>query len=175
MLQVKNHNPFQLRPLAEIDSPEKTLFKGIKHLKGYEWWVSVGTAIGFYRDGDFIPNDTDIDVGVRAQKGIVPPEVPDMTLIRETFYGDRITQRAYIDDNKCIFDIFFYYDDVEDGRLITWSEGGKISKPNFGVKELDTKYGKLPFLHPIEEYLEDRYGDWTVKESKKGRYEMDNS
>ena len=31
-----------------------------------EWWFDYGTALGAYRDKDFIKNDTDIDIGVYA-------------------------------------------------------------------------------------------------------------
>lgn len=171
MPKVSNKEYFTLQPLSRIDKPEETLYKAMPHLEGFDWWVSVGTAIGLYRDGDFIPDDTDIDIGIRARKGMREPELP-MKLIRTTHHEDRITQKAYMDDNDCIIDLFFYYEDEEDGRLITWSESGKINKPNFRTKKLETKYGKLPFLHPIEDYLEDRYGDWRTKRDEKGKYEI---
>lgn len=176
MPKVLNHLPFRMEHLKNLDKPEESLFKVIPYLD--KWWVSAGTALGLYRDGDFIPTDTDIDLAVRADINTKPIVIPDMDLIRETYFQDkegneRICQSAYRDTNNVIVDIFYYHDDINEGELVAISETGIIRKPAFEIKELQTKYGMLPFMHPIEDYLEDRYGDW--KTPSNGKYKYHNS
>lgn len=176
-LIVRNYNPFKETKLSSINNIEKTLHKAISQLK-CDWWVSAGTAIGLYRDGDFIPNDTDIDIGVRSKFGQKHIILNNFKLIRTMDWKERPIQTAYIDDNGCIFDIYYYYDDIIDSKLVTVSEYGYvyhkqgfIVKPLFNIKKLKTKYGDLPFLDPIEDYLVDRFGDdWKIPKSIKGKY-----
>jgi hypothetical protein len=176
-LIVKNHSSFNLVELSNINNIESTLKKTTEQLT-CSWWISAGSAIGLYRDGDFIPNDTDIDVGVRSKYGQQHIELEGLKLIRTMDWRNRPIQTAYIDDNGCIFDIYYYYDDLVEDKLVTVSEygfvhekKGFIIKPNFGIKKLPTKYGMLPFLDPIEEYLVDRFGqDWKTPKSSKGKY-----
>ena len=170
-VQVSEYQKYPTKRLEAIKSPDLTLLKGISELpSSTKWWISVGTAIGLYRDGDFIPSDTDIDIGVRAKKGQKHINIPSMTLIRTQEWNGIPIQTAYIDENDCIFDIFYYYEDITPGKLTTVCENGTIEKPDFGIKKLPTKYGELPFLDPIEDYLEDRYGDWQTPRHQKGKY-----
>lgn len=175
-INVKEYRGYTLRQLRTLSNVEKTLHKGINHLQGHKWWISCGTAIGLYRDGDFIPNDTDLDVGITATKDTPFIEIADMKLLRTTHCGGRVTQIAYIDDNDCIFDLYYWYADIVPGKVFTRSQGGLISTSDFAVEELDTKYGRLPFPHPIEQYLVERYGEtWQKPQpSKKGIYINDN-
>jgi len=173
MPKVNRLGDYKNLALRDIKNPEKTLEKCKPFLK--DWWISAGTAIGLYRDGDFIPTDTDIDIGVRTDKTKQPILLP-LRLIRTVTFTDhedneRYAQTAYYDDeNDCIFDVFYYHDDINEGELVSWGESGIIRKPAFGIKELPTKYGMLPFMHPIEEYLEDRYGDWKTPSNGKYKY-----
>ena len=36
--------------------------KGVLDSEGVTFWLSAGTLLGAYRDGDFIPGDDDIDI-----------------------------------------------------------------------------------------------------------------
>lgn len=176
-LIVKTHSWFRETKLSNITNIDVTLKKATDQLN-CPWWISAGTAIGLYRDGDFIPSDTDIDIGVRSQYGQKHIELDGFRLIRTMDWKNRPIQTAYIDDNGCIFDIYYYYDDLINDRLVTVSEYGYVHerkgfivKPNFGIKEIQTKYGMLPFLDPIEDYLVDRFGeDWKTPKSSKGKY-----
>jgi hypothetical protein len=176
-LIVKTHSWFTEKKLSSIKNVNDTLSKAKSQLN-CSWWISAGTAIGLYRDGDFIPSDTDIDIGVRSKIGQSHIVLDGFKLIRTMEWRTRPIQTAYIDTNGCIFDIYYYYDDILEDKLVTVSEYGYVHqkkgfivKPNFGVKELPTKYGMLPFLDPIEEYLVDRFGDdWKTPKSSKGKY-----
>jgi hypothetical protein len=176
-LIIKHYNPFSETKLSSIENINLTLYKAITQLN-CSWWISSGTAIGLYRDGDFIPDDTDIDIGVRSSLGQKHIFLNDFKLIRTMDWRDRPIQTAYIDDNGCIFDIYYYYDDILENKLVTVSEYGYahfnqcfIVKPLFNIKKLKTKYGELPFLDPIEDYLVDRFGlEWKTPKSVKGKY-----
>lgn len=162
--------------LSEIDNPAETLHRAAKHLGNYNWWLSVGTAIALYRDGDFISDDSDIDIGIKTSGTPGRVEIPEFTLFRTTdiiISGVRKrTQLCYVDEkNNCIFDIYFYYTDIENDLLVTVSEFGIIHKPVFSIKKLQTKYGEFPFLHPVEDYFLDRYGEtWKTPQNVKGKY-----
>lgn len=182
-LKITHFGGFKNLKLSQINNPEKTLLKGGAQLPEGKWWVSAGTAIGLYRDGDFIPSDTDIDVGVLAVSGQKHIQINGMRLIRTVEWRNRVIQTAYIDDSTdCIFDIFYYYTDLIPNKLVSVSEYGWvyhqklfIIKPLFDILELDTKYGKLPFLNPIDEYLKDRFGEnWRIPSSSKGKYDHAN-
>lgn len=176
-LIIKRHKDFKIKELRQINDVGSTLIKASSQIDS-PWWVSAGSAIGLYRDGDFIPNDTDIDIGVRSKYGQDHININGMTLIRTMDWRKRPIQTVFIDHNHCIFDIYYYYDDIVENKLVTVSEYGLVHekkgfivKPNFNIKHLPTKYGILPFLDPIEDYLIDRFGDdWRTPKSKKGKY-----
>lgn len=167
-MQIKSKSlaGFTVGKLKDFEHPEKTLFKAIPYLPE-KWWMSAGTALGLYRDGDFIKEDTDIDIGVLGGEIV---EIPTLIEFRQTFWRGKIMQQAFKDKNNMILDVFHYYDDVIPNKLFAASELGYIVKPLFNIKELDTKYGKLPFLNPIEDYLTDRYGDWETPTGFKGNH-----
>ncbi len=178
-LQIRIYSPINAHStLSQIKNIEGTLNKAKSHLN-CDWWLSAGTAIGLYRDGDFIPNDTDIDIGVKAVFGQKHIQIPGFRLIRTMDWRGRPIQTAFVDDtNGCIFDIYYYYTDIIENKLVSVSEYGYvyykksfIVKPLFEIKELETKYGKFPFLDPIEDYLVDRYGEnWRTPSDSKGKY-----
>lgn len=178
-LQIKYFSPINAHStLSLVKNIESTLNRAKSHMN-CDWWISSGSAIGLYRDGDFIPNDTDIDVGVRSVYGQKHIQIPGFRLIRTMDWRGRPIQTAFIDDNNsCIFDIYYYYTDILEDKLVTVSEYGYvyfqkgfIVKPLFGIKELETKYGRYPFLDPIEDYLIDRYGEnWKIPSDSKGNY-----
>jgi hypothetical protein len=165
---------FKVSCLKNTKNPEKTLFTAISVLnqEGCDWWISAGTAIGLYRDKDFIPSDTDIDIGIRAKVGQKHIEIKDLRKIRIKEWRGIPIQTVYIDDNNgCFIDICYYYEDMIQDRLICVYERGVIEKPNFYTKKIMTKYGLLPFLHPIEDYLNNRWKGWEIpKKNSKGTY-----
>lgn len=172
-LTVRGHCSFKLQRLCDIEDAGGTLARGCLQMDraGVEWWVSSGTALGLWRDGDFIPTDSDHDVGVMATAGQRHLEIDGMRLARTSDYGDLPTQTAYIDANGCIFDIYYYYSDLMPGHLVSVAEGGTIVKLRRPVRRYSTKYGDLPFLSPPAEYLAERYGDgWITPSDSKPFY-----
>ncbi len=177
---VNTHYPFAMNKISSYDKPQVTLLRGIKMLEGKEWWISSGTAIGLFRDGDFIPEDTDIDVGVKLDwnDDVNIKFIKGFSLVRSIFYGHRPMQLAFNDEASdkddalyLIFDIYFYYDRGDD-FLVNFCDRGEWHYPKMPIKLVDTKYGKLPFMSPVDDYLLKRYGeDWRIpKHGDKGIY-----
>jgi len=168
---VKNYVlSIDFTPVEQIKEPERYLLTAKEVLEGLKlrWCLSFGTALGFYRDKDFIPQDTDIDVVVLADdntpiKDIIEAVEGKYRLIRVVADGDRTMQTAFQGDDGFILDIIYLYRDGDD--LYSHCEGGtyRDKYKNFVFRrELETKYGKMPIPGRIEDYLVDRYGDWQT-------------
>ena len=151
------------------------------------WYVSAGTALGFVRDGTFIPHDTDIDVEVITSYSVKldVKEIVDsfsakgLQLVRTTFDGHFPIQLAFMGKERVVFDVFFVYVGEEDGFAISYSEFGKLKTPMRFLevledRDIDGVSYKVP--SPAEEYCEYRYGlDWKVPKVKKGVWQDDAS
>lgn len=139
---------------------------------GVKWWLSAGTMLGLYRDGGFIPHDTDIDVGVLGE----PSKEMDEAFKSAGYLELRFMpfQRAFQKDNV-VFDIYFFQQ-LND-TLICDCDIGRLIKP---ASLFDT-LGTIEFLgreyptpNPVETYLEVRYGkDWKIPKTKKDTWEQD--
>lgn len=170
-MEVKNLKSFTINPLNNEIAGE-VLKDAIKQLN-MPYWVSAGTALGFYRDKDFIEGDTDIDIEMAYYEGIDKDilERLNFDLIRTCYHEGKVQQMAFISKGT-IFDIYFY-EKVGD-EYININEMGEMRFPTRYFDELEhieTKYGTLPFPSPIEDYLKYRYGDWQTPSNKKGLYD----
>ena len=65
-MEVKNFKNWAFKSVEHIKNPERYLLQSKQILDRYniKWYVGFGTALGFYRDKDFIPQDTDIDIEI---------------------------------------------------------------------------------------------------------------
>lgn len=173
---VTNYTTYAVGPLGTNAS--SVMLDGFKNLKDFDYWISAGTALGFYRDKDFIVGDTDIDIEMLWHKGIDNEIKSAMSngfdLIRDIYHNGEPQQIAFIKDNV-IFDIYIYQ--LEEDNIVNNSEGGLMKLPYKYFKDLkniDTKYGSFPAPNPIEDYLKLRYGkDWNIPLHKKGLYGND--
>jgi len=171
-MEVKNYKSFSIQPLT--DKAGEVFKRGIERMP-CPYWVSAGTALGLYRDKDFIKGDTDLDIECLGYDGIDDDilEALDFTLIRTVDHEGKIMQMAFLEDDT-IFDIYFYYE--EDGVYRNHNEQGIMDFPKHyfdNLEMIQTKYGELPFPSPIEDYLKYRYGDWQTPSNKKGLYGQD--
>jgi len=146
----------------------KTLLDALAGIPNY--WLSAGTALGMYRDGDFIPSDTDIDIEMWVDDEYTLPERFSRYVTQDS--QGKPGQRAYIDTkNNVIFDIYFY---EKKGNMAVSTINSRLTFPIEwfeNKKKLPTKYGELYFPNPIEEYLEHRYGKtWKTPDNKKGLF-----
>ena len=138
-----------------------------KALKDYKWFLAFGTALGLYRDKDFIPEDTDIDVAIIASNkpNITKLEkaFKDYKVVRTVKDDEKIYQICFQSKDKMIIDICFFYE--IDEFYYTRAGGGQfidLQEVIGETKKKKTKYGIFPFPEKIEEYLEGRYTDWKT-------------
>lgn len=162
--KITNFDNINFVRIDSINNPDSRLIMANKLLEGYKYYLSFGTALGFHRDKDFIPEDSDIDISLPADK-INPEDVVNIFkqyffLLRLAERGGKIHQAAFQDDDGFIVDLQFFY------KGISYCEGGRWEH-KFKIKEIDTKYGTFPFPEPIEKYLTDTYGNWKVKSQDK--------
>lgn len=113
----------------------------------------IGTCLGFYRDGKYIPKDFDLDVGVFCTKEKL---VMLFKKLRESGFeqkelwknqGWELNQHFWQD--KILLDIHFQY--------------LKDEEPFFEKLEtLEYKGRIFNIPSPVERYLELQYGDWQI-------------
>jgi phosphorylcholine metabolism protein LicD len=169
-MEVNNLGQTIYTTVEEAINPEDDLrtAKTILEKLDVSWYLAFGTALGFYRDKDFIKGDTDIDIAILADKDTPFGEIMDKfqeeyQLIRSVTKDGKIYQMCFQGYDYFIIDICFFYrnDDVYE----SYCEGGKWEDKVDTVsltKELQTKYGNYPIPFHIEEYLTARYGDWQT-------------
>lgn len=169
-LKITNHIPFELKPLNG-NAPE--VLKMARRLKS-KYWIAAGTLLGFYRDGDFIPGDTDIDFEVQGYDGVDSDLVKtflDMDLIRTVYHKEKPMQHAFI-CKDVIFDIYIFW--CENGFMVNHNDCGKMEIPYKFYKDLAilrTQHGDFPCPDPLDDYLAIRYGaDWETPAKHKGLY-----
>jgi len=140
-----------------------------------------GTILGLYRQGSFIPHDTDIDVDVldfyNIEKLHTSMKKQSMKLGRKAIYKKKVQQLVYYSNDNVIFDIVFWYS--EEGDMIcNYSERGYKRVQNRKYFENLSTIGfngkKYPMPCHIEEWLEMRYGkDWRTPKSFKNDWKAE--
>jgi len=97
------------------------------------YWLSAGTALGLYRDGGIIPDDSDIDIGVLSDVSV---EKIEEAMLGAGFLTQRYRnhkgapqQRAFAKDGIA-FDISIFYPSWDCYVFYTRS-GGAIRKPKY--------------------------------------------
>lgn len=139
---------------------------------GKEYWVSCGTLLGFYRDGDFIGYDKDTDLCVNINS-------LDKNLLEEFknkgFKIVRVFGRHHDGFEIALSrigvktDLFFFYKNDDKWYHSAYKNGKKFDfvYDPFGLKE--TVFKGHSFMTPenIEHYLSQKYGeDWRVPKKK---------
>lgn len=145
---------------------------------GVKYQVTDGTALGFYREGGFIPYDTDIDIDILAD-GVNTEDIEDlfenklhMVIGRKLLYKGKIQQLVYYNMDEVVFDMIFWYPDGEN-CYVRFPESPlcMLKKTYFENNYMYEFEGKEYPLHaPIEDWLVDRYGkEWNIPK----KYEKD--
>ncbi len=137
-----------------------------------------GTALGLYREGEFIAHDNDIDVDVLGDtqlENITQLLINSgMRLGRKAIYKGKIQQLAFFTESHIIFDIVVWHK-LDECTILNYSERGYrrsqdikfFKKENLG--SINFKGKQYPMPGAIEEWLEMRYGnDWRVPKTYKG-------
>lgn len=94
--------------------------------KDIVYWLEFGTLLGAYRDGDFVPNEIDIDMGVNlndAQNIYHALIEAGFRLVREFHVvGENGLEQTY-EYNGVTIDLMFFYE--YDGKM--WCNGSVIT------------------------------------------------
>lgn len=170
MVNIENYEDISFIRIDSID-PTKTLKIGTDILKesGLKWWLSFGTALGFYRDGDFMPEDSDIDCSILVEDQydvdcLRREFKKHFRLLREVSANGKYYQICFIDDDGFIFDLSLFYR-IKD-KIYSYHETGTWIDDYDLVEtlgEIETPYGKFPTPNQIDDYLAARYGNWQTK------------
>lgn len=138
-----NTDPFKLSKLADDLLSE---YWDIAESVGIKTFLLYGTCLGFVRDGGYIEGDNDIDVGIIGEKDELIAK-----LIKGGFIDKGIwTVNAHFLKYNILLDVFFEP---------TYNISGSFFESFDEVKHSGRTYS-VP--HPIEKYLENRYGDWRA-------------
>jgi phosphorylcholine metabolism protein LicD len=168
-MEVKNFRAWKLNTVENIDRPEQHLIFTSRLLNNYvfTWYLAFGTALGFYRDKDFIPGDSDIDISIIVSKDTPFAEISremekQYSFIRSVEH-EGIQQLAFQTEDGFIIDLSFYR--KEGDKYITRHEEGNYADEVDVIGDtisLKTKYGYFPIPEKIEEYLVGKYADWKT-------------
>jgi phosphorylcholine metabolism protein LicD len=174
-LEIQNPKNWHMVQISEIENPEKHLIIADKILKKLKvkYYLGFGTALGFHRDKDFIPNDTDIDINIMDYDKVdetIHEFAKVWDIIRIVRQGGFIQQVAFQDEDGMIIDLS-YFIEVDKEYITSHEEGIFVDNVDTigDCPLMDTKYGKYPFPAKIEEYLEAHYGDWKTPANKKSK------
>lgn len=152
---------------------------------GIKYFLSWGTALGLYRNKDFIKHDTDIDIDVIDKinyddiKNALKSQ--GMKLARAVFFKKRVQQLIFVSEGGVLFDIMFWTKKRNIlGRsvLLNFAEPCWLAKLPYcfsqGTYYIEYKNKKYPAYFPIEKYLATIYGnDWRVPKKSKGDWKND--
>lgn len=109
-------------------------------------FLYLGTCLGFYRDGGYIKNDEDIDVGILGGEKNV--EKLAEKLIQHGFTTEDEYKNKHWYKNGIMLDIWSYFAEFQDFL------------ESFDEVRYKGRVYNIP--HPVEEYLEKEYGNWKI-------------
>lgn len=171
-MEVRNHKPFKLEPIDK-EIAGRIFIEGIGKLD-MPYWVSAGTALGLYRDKDFIDGDTDVDIAMIGYDGIdedIRKRLTGFEPIRDVYHEGKPQQLAFIKEG-IIFDIYIHHKQGEE--YLNYGDRGIQKMPAYMYEETKvyvTKYGDIDFPNNPEEYFKIRYGDdWQTPQNKKPNF-----
>jgi phosphorylcholine metabolism protein LicD len=158
-----------LKNLIDLDS----IFRDNKS----EYWLSCGTLLGLYRNGDFIGHDKDTDLCVNINslnKDLINSIVNNGFKISSVFGRLKDGFEIALNRNGVKTDLFFFYKNNDYWYHSVYSDFTKVDSlkhdyvfKKFGLKE--TEFLGHEFITPddIESVIIQQYGeDWKIPNSK---------
>lgn len=167
---LRDRSPEELALQAKGLIEAKEIFEDL----GIPYYLSDGTLLGAYRDGDFIPWDWDVSCCFLYED--VRDKESDL---QAAFLGAGFELTKKIRNKKNWKQVYRKYNTTYE--FCSWYLEGswryrvnwQLPKRFFEKPELIEFYGILfPCLAPIEEYLEFQYGEWQIpkREDRKDVY-----
>ena len=130
------------------------------------YFLSNGTLIGCIRDGDLIPHDSDIDLGIFIEDYRVDilQAFLDKGFVIHGIFGTPENGLEYSLRRKVKLDIFFYYKEPDGKRSMSVFSGSQIKYIYPDFKTIPYNFIGEPFMIPdnYEAYLTAQYGDWRT-------------
>ena len=138
--------------------------QGVKH------WLSSGTLLGIYRDGRFLKGDTDIDIGIMADKVpiIEGYEIRTIKIIGE------VMQVIYKSPRNVAVDLTWFYEDGDNiisKNIVNRDVQGTWVKPKKmfeNLVEIEFKGNRYPCPSP-EQYFPMRFKNWRTPMPREGK------
>lgn len=142
---------------------------------GVDWWMTDGTLLGWYRDGDFIPGDSDIDIGFYGKTwGEAHLALADAGVTLGRLYGSRPFWMAGVvhpraPGDSC--DLFaFYHRGPRTVYHVCYSHPTKrqtMRRHEYRYQTITTTWAEWRghrFRVPadVEGFLTTKYGNWRV-------------
>lgn len=137
---------------------------------GIEFWIDFGTLLGFYRQGDFLETDPDIDLGVkRKNQDKVIAVAPELANLGKLITRVDIGNGHYLAGYKLCRDGFWidiaFFFKHEDKYILPISEWDKVmvfeNKYYDNLVDLEVKGMKFKMPKDIEDYMILHYGkEW---------------
>ena len=148
---MKYHPYGNIDPYVNPKAADKVLneYCDVVESMGNKAFLYYGTCLGIVRDGGYIIGDTDIDVGFlgrHAEEFAARMEKAGFEKKR------RLKGHWHFLKYGILIDVYYNFRDM------------KFLQPLGKIKYNGRLYG-VP--HPVEKYLEARYGDWKTKRHRK--------
>lgn len=145
---------------------------------GLTFWLSGGQVLGLIRDGGFLANEHDIDLGIYGEDvGMVYNKLRDEQIVVDLRMTDKGKVRCLkLKINGIGVDIFVFHCELTNAVVeryaITHCEGFGYAYHCY-PEEIFRNLKKVKFLgesflipNPPETYLELEYGNWKTKKEK---------
>jgi len=169
-MTLKNRWKFLLEVKSVLDKAE------------IPFWIDFGTLLGFYRQGDFLETDPDIDLGIkRKYQDKVIEIAPELSKIGKVITRVDIGNGRYLAGYKIYrddlwIDIAFFWE-CEGKYILPISQWEKVMvfKKEYydNLTDLEIKGVKFKMPEKIEEYLILHYGeDWRRPFKKGEEYDL---
>lgn len=134
-----------------------------------KFWIDFGTLLGFYRQGDFLLTDQDIDIGVkREDQDKVFKMISDLD---EMYKVDTRVEgssgkhyiagfKIYSEDTWIDIAFYFKYEDKRIWKISQWDKVMVFDEKYFNeLQDLEVKGVKFKIPNHIEELMVLKYGE----------------